>query len=618
MKKVITLFMVGLFVSLQSFASNLSSNLTFSAKLTGDQEVPAVTTNAVGVASFVLNASRDTLCIHASVNGLSGAITLAHIHEGLPGVGGPVILDLVSYISGNTINATIAGAALTSEFISKMITGNYYINVHTAANPNGEIRGQIGLETDFMFAASMDGAQEVPAVTTTAIGYGVFDLYQNPNEIAFKVIVEGLSGDITLAHLHNGAPGVSGPVVQDLFSFVSGNVIEGEIDPTAYLSDLLAGNIYINVHTAANPNGEIRGQLVWDNKLAFDMRLDGNQEVPAVTTSANGIGSVKLNGTMDTMWYHVMATGLSGPATLSHFHNAAAGVSGGVVIDATANINGNVIDGIVTGSTLTSDITNNFLKGDMYFNIHTAANPGGEIRGQVYRYAREGYTFVMDGNQEVPATTSTATGGGLVSVDRFQENAHVMVVVSGLSGPLTLAHFHNNVAGQNGGVIYELTSWFSMTTTDDAAFGYWTDEDATPFSATQNLKFLHDSVYINVHTAANPGGEIRGQVNPGSDCFTTDFGTVGIASINDDVSEFSIYPNPAKDVAEISFDSKIASTATIQFVNIFGQVSSEFVTTLTHGSNLLQTDAGNFSSGIYLVRLIADGHAATIGKLIKQ
>src|SRR5262245_25065066 len=151
MKKVFTLFVAGLVISLHTFSSNLSSNLTFSAKLTGDQEVPAVVTNAVGVASFVFNSTRDTLCIHASVNGLSGAITLAHIHEGLPGVSGPVILDLVPYISGNSINATIAGSALTADFISKMISGNYYINVHTAANPNGEIRGQIGLETDHLF-----------------------------------------------------------------------------------------------------------------------------------------------------------------------------------------------------------------------------------------------------------------------------------------------------------------------------------------------------------------------------------------------------------------------------------------------------------------------------------
>jgi len=378
MKKVCTLFMAGLFISLQSFASNLSSNLTLSAKLTGDQEVPAVTTNAIGVASFVFNANRDTLCIHASVNGLSGAITLAHIHDGLPGVSGPVILDLVPYISGNSINAVITGSALTTDFISNMLSGNYYINVHTAANSGGEIRGQIGVETDYMFTASMDGAQEVPAVATVAIGFGVFDLYQNPGEITFKVIVQGLSGDITLAHLHNGAPGVSGPVVQDLFSMVSGNVIEGEIDPTTYLSDLLAGNIYINVHTAANPNGEIRGQLIWENKLAFDMRLDGGQEVPSVVTDANGVGAVKLNNTMDTMWYHVMATGLSGSPTISHFHNAPAGVSGGVVIDATASINGNVIDGMVTGSDLTSDFINQMLSGDIYFNIHTAANPGGE------------------------------------------------------------------------------------------------------------------------------------------------------------------------------------------------------------------------------------------------
>ncbi|HYV93561.1 MAG TPA: hypothetical protein VE978_17435 [Chitinophagales bacterium] len=60
MKKVFTITLVSMLIALTGFANHLSGNLTMSAKLDGAQEVPAVVTNAIGVASFVLNATRDT------------------------------------------------------------------------------------------------------------------------------------------------------------------------------------------------------------------------------------------------------------------------------------------------------------------------------------------------------------------------------------------------------------------------------------------------------------------------------------------------------------------------------------------------------------------------------
>ncbi|MCY7411399.1 MAG: CHRD domain-containing protein, partial [Chitinophagales bacterium] len=431
MKKLFTYSLI-LLASFQiAKADHLSGNLTLSAKLDGAQETPSVVTNALGVSSFVLNSTRDTLCIHASVNGLSGAITGAHIHSGAAGTSGGVVVDLTSFVSGNDINASITGSALTSDLISSMLSGGNYLNVHTAANPDGEIRGQIYLETDYQYTAMLDGSQEVPAVVTSAYGLGSFNLYKNQKAITINVVVQGLSGAITGAHFHVGAPGVSGGVVEDLTSMVTGNVIVGEVDPALYLSDLLAGNIYINIHTTANPNGEIRGQVITDTKLAFDATIDGIQEVPAVVTSALGVAVAKLNTAMDTMWYHVVADGLSGAITGAHFHSGKKGVSGGVVVDLSAGISGNQVDGMISGSALTSDLINSFLTGGIYVNLHTATNPNGEIRGQVYRYAREGYTFTMDGGQEVPSTNATATGSGIISIDRDQENAHIMIVLSG-------------------------------------------------------------------------------------------------------------------------------------------------------------------------------------------
>ena len=115
--------------------------------------------------------------------------------------------------------------------------------------------------------ALLTTAQEVPAVdpTTpaTAIGTGTFILNSAQTELTFDITMTGLSGAITNAHFHNAPAGVAGGPVRSILSDFSGNHASGvwnTITP-AQVTELLAGNIYVNVHTDLNPNGEIRGQL---------------------------------------------------------------------------------------------------------------------------------------------------------------------------------------------------------------------------------------------------------------------------------------------------------------------------------------------------------------------
>lgn len=109
----------------------------FKAALSGDQEVPAVTTEATGTGKFQLTGrDRATLRYQVVVQGLSGEATAAHIHTGAVGVGGPVLIPLDP--------ATLRGVIeVTAEQIAALESGDTYVNVHTAANPSGEIRGQI-------------------------------------------------------------------------------------------------------------------------------------------------------------------------------------------------------------------------------------------------------------------------------------------------------------------------------------------------------------------------------------------------------------------------------------------------------------------------------------------
>ena len=143
----------------------------------------------------------------------------------------------------------------------------------------------------------MNGSQESPSVTTTAYGVGVFNLSKDLSKIKFNIVTQGLNGTSTGAHLHYGGVGMSGGVSVDLSSNINGNVISGTImNPTTTLIDsLMAGKIYLNVHNAANPNGEIRGQLMNSKSyLYFDAALNGAQETPAITTSALGAATYQI------------------------------------------------------------------------------------------------------------------------------------------------------------------------------------------------------------------------------------------------------------------------------------------------------------------------------------
>ncbi len=90
-----------------------------------------------------------------------------------------------------------------------------------------------------------------------------------------------------------------------------------------------------------------------------------------------------------------------------------------------------------------------------------------------------------------------------------------MIVVDNRSGPLTGAHFHNASAGSNGGVVFNLTPSFSAVNNYDGAFGYWNANSTTAFATSNSVQFRNEEIYINIHTQAYAGGELRGNTNRG-------------------------------------------------------------------------------------------------------
>jgi len=106
--------------------------------LNGNQEVPPVTTAASGSGAFVIGADGS---VSGSVTTLSVAGTAAHIHEGGVNENGPVIIPLTK--SSGSVWSVPAGAKLTEPQYASYKAGKLYVNVHSAANKGGEIRGQL-------------------------------------------------------------------------------------------------------------------------------------------------------------------------------------------------------------------------------------------------------------------------------------------------------------------------------------------------------------------------------------------------------------------------------------------------------------------------------------------
>jgi CHRD domain len=105
--------------------------------LSGDKEVPPVQTKATGSGTITV-AQDKSVSGSVTTSGVEG--TAGHIHDGAAGKNGPVIIPLTK--DGNTWSVP-AGSKLTDEQYKNFQAGNLYVNVHSAANKNGEIRGQL-------------------------------------------------------------------------------------------------------------------------------------------------------------------------------------------------------------------------------------------------------------------------------------------------------------------------------------------------------------------------------------------------------------------------------------------------------------------------------------------
>ena len=226
--------------------------------------------------------------------------------------------------------------------------------------------------------------------------------------------------------------------------------------------------------------------------------LTRSQENPAFTNfSSSGAGSLTVDPATRKISGVIVTNGVLG--TSAHIHSAAPGAAGPVEIPLTG---GPSIWSIPDGTILTPDQLTKLIAGQLYFNVHSAKAPAGEIRGQLTQLVR---FASLSGANESPPISSTASGTGVLALNSATGQISGFVRTSGVT--VSAAHIHQAAAGAAGPVTVPLTETAPGS-------GIWAVPNGSTLTPSQISAFNANELYFNVHSTAFPAGEIRGQILP--------------------------------------------------------------------------------------------------------
>jgi hypothetical protein len=248
-----------------------------------------------------------------------------------------------------------------------------------------------------VLSAHLNGAQENPPVTTNATGAGgIIILNLVTPTINGGITFSGLTPLSTQIHIHqapSGNPTGVGPAIIPLTLAADG--LTAVIPPGTALSagqvlSLLAGELYFNVGTTANPSGEIRGPIQLQGGVAANIAgLDKNQVAPAPSgSSALGVGTLLADLATGKILIAYITHNVTN-ATAAAIHTSTGPSATGASVVQFTNLQAN-IDG--AGTNLASPLStalmsaqslSDFAASLLYFEVDSQANPSGDIRGNI-------------------------------------------------------------------------------------------------------------------------------------------------------------------------------------------------------------------------------------------
>jgi hypothetical protein len=356
----------------------------------------------------------------------------------------------------------------------------------------------------------------------------------------FLVIPVAAAAALTLASCHGTAPmfsvsgSVSGSTVGSVVKLNGVNDISMSGDGNFKFTGLLlqddtynvqivdpgdrctvsggAGTIAMSDITGVSINCVAQDAQNITQSLIRSANLSGAQVNQPVTTMATGAGGIVLAPASLSITGGFTFSGLAPVAVeLRQAPTGNAGGNGSRLIQLV--LGADSLSAYIPPTTLTLSQLASLLAGELYFNVTTAANPAGEIRGAINLQGGVGASLArLDGSQVSPQpTASAATGSGTLLVDQATGNILVAYITHDVTGP-TAAALHTSAPPSTTGL--SIVPFANFLTNIDG-LGTNLVHPASTANMNQNLTdFTNSLLYFEIDTAANPSGEIRGNVSP--------------------------------------------------------------------------------------------------------
>ncbi|MFV1883593.1 MAG: CHRD domain-containing protein [Balneola sp.] len=497
----------------------------FYATLSGTSEKPSI--NASGTGAVLVELAGDSLFVSGTFQALGSDYSASHIHTAHAGTSGGVAVALTANLQAGNRDGTYFLAdnkfELTAQQKMDLLNRRLYVNVHSTDNASGEIRGQILGDASAYFHTNLLGLHEVQPVQSNGSGS------VNIEVSGSRAIVSGgfsLTGEFTGSHLHRGKVDETGGVEIALNPTVINNagIAEGEFEvadntyslTATQLDSLFNESIYVNVHSVANASGEIRGQMLFSAANQYT-------EPPSLISPVDGALvelSTSASTSLEITWGH---DGMDGDgnkvayiwqlSTDENFNDVIVNTNVGTEMKyetTHGDFNMLLADlGVISG-------------GEKVLYHRAFASDGSDlsvsdtlsITAKRPNFGSEIYEILLSGSNEVPPITSPAYG----KVTAVFNGTHLVLDGEfwGLSGEFTGAHLHFGQSGQAGGVEIAV----SPNIDGDMKGGTFADFDTSYALTPDQISKLHSrALYLNIHSSAYPGGELRGQVVPKSDYY---------------------------------------------------------------------------------------------------
>ena len=279
----------GMMATSAAVSVTVTNNPSFALNLSPAQIYPLPASSASGSASLTVNLVTGAVSGKVMLTGITPTGVL--VGEGFAGSTGTTLVTLASNATATTEWDVPSGSLLTADMVTALLQGKIYVTVLSAANPNGEIRGQIIPSNITVVWTALTGSQEATPVTIAASGVAATTVDSTANTVSIHVNSTGVT-DATATDLDTGAIAATGTT---LVALTKDSVNMGhwfvELAPiqSADVSNFTAAGWYANMITPADTSGAIRGQITIAPTLT---QLQASMFTPICSTCHTGIGTV--------------------------------------------------------------------------------------------------------------------------------------------------------------------------------------------------------------------------------------------------------------------------------------------------------------------------------------